>query len=278
MRNLRLTISALSLALCTLLTACGKDSAIPDIPITSTGNWYFYGNYEPSTGSPFNTGSIVFGGSLIQTNTQVSGVLHINHPCFGNNTTDIPYTGTLINNHLSFTSAQVAGQTLTLDGTLSQNDSVLATASFQINGGCAVALYSPALLFTVHAYLDQKGARIPSLTGSWTTLIDSAGPSITEQLTQSTTPDLHGDFALTGTVSVTGSPCFTTGTLEPTSFISGDLGQQVILMNDGSTLTATSEANPGSNLGTALSLYPGTITGGNCNGPVDLSLQSATNP
>ncbi|HSY37007.1 MAG TPA: hypothetical protein VK814_14720 [Acidobacteriaceae bacterium] len=265
MRPPRFLLAAL--LLCPLLTSCGKDSAIPNVPLISTGNWYFYGNYTPSPGSPFNTGTLAFGGSLIQTNTQVAGVLHINHPCFGNNTTDIPYTGTLINNHLSFTSSQVAGQTLTLDGTLSQDDTVLSTAAFQINGGCAVYLYSPELTFTVNSFLNQKGERVPSLTGSWTTYLNTAGPSLTEHLTQSTIADQHGDFTLTGTVTIAGSPCFSTGTLQPTSLISGDLGQQVILLNDGSTLTATLNA------GTVLSLYPGTVSGGNCNGPVDIYLQ-----
>jgi hypothetical protein len=275
MTPIRSTLAALPVVLCTLLTSC-SNYAIPDvptIPITSTGNWFLYGQYTPAPGSPFKSGEISFGGSLIQTDTEVSGVLHINSPCFGNNTTDIPYTGTLINNHLSFTSSPVAGQILTLQGTLSQNDSVLSTAFFEITGGCTVSLYSPELTFTVNANLNQKGSRIPSLTGSWTTTNDVSGPSLTEQLTQSTTADIHGDFALSGTVMVTGSPCFTTGTLQPTSFISGYLGEQVILMNDGSTLTATLVANPNANNGKALSLYPGTITGGNCNGPIDIGLQ-----
>lgn len=276
MTPLRSTLAALSLILCTLLAGCGPNSFISLGAISA--NWYFYGDYTPSPGSPFTSGNLPFGGSLVRTGNQVSGVLHINHPCFGNNATDIPYTGTLINNHLSFTSSSVAGQTLTLQGTLSQNNTVLSTASFQINGGCAVYLYSPELTYTVNSWLNQKGESIPSLTGPWTTYLNTAGPSLTEHLTQSPTADQHGDFALTGNVTVTGSPCFTSGTLQPASFISGYLGQQVILMNDGSTLTATVEAGPNSNLGPALSLDPGTITGGNCNGPIDLSLQSASNP
>ena len=276
MTPLRSTFAALSLILCTLLAGCGPNSFISLGAISA--NWFFYGDYTPSPGSPFTSGQLSFGGSLVRTGNQVSGVLHINHPCFGDNTTDIPFTGTLMYNHISFTSSSIAGQTLTVQGTLSQNNTVLSTASFQINGGCAVSVYSPELTYTVNSWLNQKGESIPSLTGSWTTYLAAAGPSLTEHLTQSPTADIHGNFALTGTVTVAGSPCFTSGTLQPTSFISGDLGQQVILMNDGSTLTATLAAGPTTNLGPALSLYPGTITGGNCNGPVDLSLQSATNP
>ncbi len=275
MTPIRSTLAALPLVLCTLLTSC-SNHAIPDVPTittTASGNWFLYGQYTPSPGSPFTGGELSFGGSLLQANTQVSGVLHIDSPCFGNNTTDIPYTGTLINNTISITSSPVAGQTLTLQGTLSQNDTVLSTAEFEINGGCSVNLYSPELTFTDNSYLNQKGERIPSLTGSWTTSINISGPSLTEQLTQSSTPDTHGDFALTGTVTATGSPCFTSGTVQPTSFVSGELGQQIILMNDGSTFTATLQLAPQKTFAKPLLGLNGTITGGNCNGPFDVQLQ-----
>lgn len=274
MRPLRCPFAAL--VLCFLLTSCGKDSAIPDDHTaisTASGNWDLYGQYTGSRGSTTTSGELIFGGSLIQADTQVSGVFHIDTPCFGNSATDVPYTGTLINNTINITSSSVAGQTLTLHGTLSQNDTVLSTASFEITGGCTGNLYSPALTFTVNSYLDQKGVRIPSLSGSWTTTIDESGPTLTEQLTQSSTPDVHGDLTLTGTVTVTGSPCFTTGTLQHISFVSGLLGQQIILMNDGSTLTATLALGIQRTFARPSLGLNGTITGGNCNGPVDVQLQ-----
>jgi hypothetical protein len=274
MRPFRFPLAAL--VLCALLTSCGKDSVIPDdrSPLsTASGNWSLYGQYTASPGSPTTNGELFFGGSLLQANTQISGVFHIETPCFGNGATDVPYTGTLINNTINITSVPVAGQTLTLHGTLSQNDTVLFTAAFEINGGCTGNLYSPALTFTVNSDLDQKGVRIPSLTGSWTTTTNEEGPSLTEQLTQSPTPDAHGDLALNGTVTVTGSPCFTTGTLQPTSFVSGALGQQTIIMNDGSTLTATLALGTKTTFAKPSLGLNGTITRGNCNGPVDVQLQ-----
>jgi hypothetical protein len=271
MRPIRSTLAALPVVVCTLLTSC-SNYAIPDVPTittTASGNWVFYGSYQLGSGS----GNLSFGGSLLQANTQVSGVLHINTPCFDNSATDVPYTGTLIINNLTLTSSTVAGQTLTLQGTLSQDDSVLSTAEFEITGGCTGNLYSPALTYTVNSWLNQKGERIPNLTDSWTTSLEISGPSLTEQLTQSPTPDTHGDFALSGIVTVTGSPCFTTGTLQPTSFVSGDLGQQIILMNDGSTFTATLQLGPQKTFAKPLLGLSGTVTGGNCNGPVDVDLQ-----
>ena len=274
MRPYRFPLAAL--VLCALLTSCGKDSVIPDdrSPLsTASGNWSLYGQYTASPGSPTTDGELLFGGSLLQANTQISGIFHIETPCFGNGATDVPYTGTLINNTINITSSPVAGQTLTLQGTLSQNDTVLFTAAFEITGGCTGNLYSPALTFTVHSYLDQKGVRIPSLTGSWTTTFNEAGPALTGQLTQSPTPDAHGDFALTGTVTVSGSPCFTTGTLQPNSFVSGTLGQQIILLNDGSTLTAAMGLETQPTLAKPSLGLTGTITGGNCDGPVDVQLR-----
>jgi hypothetical protein len=276
MTPLRSTSAILPLLLCTLLTSC-SNYAIPDdhTPVsTASGNWDLYGQYTGSRGSTTTSGELIFGGSLIQANTQVSGVFHIDTPCFGNSATDVPYTGTLINNTINITSSPVAGQTLTLQGTLSQNDTVLFTAAFEINGGCTGNLYSPALTFTVNSYLDQKGVRIPSLTGSWTPDLNLPfSLNLTERLTQSPTPDAHGDLALTGTVTVAGSPCFTTGTLQPSSFVSGALGQQIILMNDGSTITSTLALETRTTFAKPSLDLNGTITGGNCNGPIDVQLQ-----
>lgn len=272
MRHLRPALATLTLVLCSLLTSCSS-LAIPDVPTTiASGNWLFYGVFQ-GTQTAANTFDS-FGGSLLQANTQVSGVLHINNACFGNGTTDIPYTGTLLNNALSITSSPVNGQTITLQGTLTQNDTVLGTAGIEVTGGCSGNLYSPPLTYTVNYYLDKKGERIANLTGSWTTTTNISGPSITEQLTQSPTPDVHGDYALTGTVTVTDSPCFTSGTLQSTSYVSGYLGQQTIQMNDGSTLTATMQVNPQSAPNkTSLNLSASTVSGGKCNGPVDIYLQ-----
>jgi hypothetical protein len=56
------------------------------------------------------------------------------------------------------------------------------------------------------------------------------------QRVQSPSPDANGNYSLTGTIAIQGSPCFSKGTLQPTSLISGYLGHEVYKMDDGSTL------------------------------------------
>ncbi|HTV08517.1 MAG TPA: hypothetical protein VMD97_05695 [Candidatus Aquilonibacter sp.] len=240
---------------------------------TGTGNWIVSGLSQTTQAiSPYS-----FGGSLINDNGQLSGVLHINQPCFGSGTTDVPYTGTVdAKNNLSIQSAPVAGQILTFHGVLAADGSSITNAGFTVTGGCTGSLTGgtvdegPGALEVVTAF------RIPALAGSWNTTTVVSGPILSEEIMQSSTPDSHGDYALTGAVTVQGSACFTKGTLQPGSFLSGNLGQEVVLMNDGSVLRATftdSYHGPSSAAVRALDLYTGTITGGACDGPVDEFLQ-----
>lgn len=272
---LKVAQTAFSLFLCTLFAGCGKNLSIPNIPVSpatsGTGNWVFFGHYAKGQ----DIFPYAFGGSLNNSGGQISGVFHIDQPCFDNGAADIPYTGTLDkNNHLNITSSPVSGQVLTLQGLLSSNDSILTQGYFTIIGGCTGSLVSLTGRYAPGASFDPTGQHVPSLTNIWNPEIFSSNPVLIEQLTQSPTPDAHGDYALTGTVSVQGSACFTHGTLQPNSFVSGILGQQIILMDDGSTLNATLQVAPQSTgPKPVLNLYPGTITGGSCNGPVDISLQ-----
>lgn len=275
MTGLKTALAAISLLLTTLLTGCGPDQFIPYTstpvaPATATGNWSFTGYYA-TKGSNIEPYDI--GGSLIETGSQLSGIFHLSLPCFGSYAADVPYTGTLDSeNHLNIVSSPVNGEVLTLAGTLSGN-TALTEGVLNAIGSCTEALNI--------SLTGVSGVRVPNLTAAWTSqgapILAGTGTSLsaTEQLTQSPTPDAHGDFALTGAITVQNSPCFTHGTLQPGSFLSGVLGQQVILLDDGSTLILTlqvynvfpSQTKP------TLALYPGTITGGQCDGPVYISLR-----
>jgi hypothetical protein len=241
-------------------------------PTTITGNWLFNGLYAQSSVlyAPYN-----IGGSITNTSGQLSGVLHIQQPCFANGATDVPFTGSLNSSHqLQITSLPVNGQTLTLAGNISDSGNSLSGGTFSVVGGCSgdiVGLTGPN---GPGATFNLTGLEIPSLTDSWATTNQVSGPNLSEQLTQSSTADAHGDFALSGTVSVQGSPCFTTGTIQSGSYISGDIGKEIILFNDGSTLSSPI-THFFQNLVSKpiIQLYPGTITGGNCNGPIDIVLQ-----
>lgn len=112
--------------------------------------------------------------------------------------------------------------------------------------------------------LQTSAYRLPSLTGSW-----SMGSSLSEQLTQSSTPDADGDYALSGTVVVKGSACFAQGTLQPGSYVSGVSGREIVKMNDGSILQGMLNVSFNGQLSSSilgLSLHPATINGGKCDG------------
>jgi hypothetical protein len=268
MRPLRFLLAAL--VLCPLLTSCGADKSIP--LTTLTGNWFIYNINFPRTAQliPFDT----MGGPITQTGNNLTATFHIQSACFGNGQTPIPLTGSVNpeNNHFTLNSTSVNGETIAVQETFSATKDTFLGTSLTLSGSCTGYLVSETG-DEKGAILNPHGQKLPSLTGTWAFVQALPGPTLSEQLTQSPTPDVHGDFALSGTVNVNGSPCFTTGVLQSTSFISGSVGQQAILMNDGSVLSATiqffAEEPP---YGNSLNLQPGTITGGNCNGPIDVYL------
>jgi hypothetical protein len=290
MPRIKTTLPALSLLLCVLgcalVTGCGQDRFTANTETNGTGNWYISGYYATSNNAYFDA-PYSFGGSLLNTSGNLTGVFHIDTSCFGNGATDIPYTGTIdIHNNLSITSEPVEGQVLTLQGKLSADNSTLSNGFFSIIGGCSGSILSVPTIDLSGFYLRTIALRVPSLTGSWETpgtgTILPIGLFLTERFTQSSTPDAHGDYALSGTVTAQGSPCFTHGTIQPGSFLSGNQGDEKILMDDGSTLNvplALIYSQNGPNDQGTLSFFdlgPGTITGGNCNGPFSASLQQVT--
>jgi len=284
MTERRTALAALPFLFCALFTGCGSGGIPPSTTVppvtTGTGNWLITGYYEVSSNlPPYYIGkSLDIGGSLIDANGQLTGVFHINSSCFGSYATDVPYTGTLDSkNNLSITSSPVDGQILTLQGVLSSDGSILSRASFAVKGGCSGSIVGTTSNNGPGAEEMTTAERIPSLTNTWTRGVIDSGPAISEQPAQASAPDMHGDYALTGTVTAQGSPCFSQGTLQPGSFVSGDAGQEHILMDDGSTINATLQVDYGI-YGATDHLKPqlylvGTITGGKCNGPIGIYLQ-----
>jgi hypothetical protein len=179
-------------------------------------------------------------------------------------------------NNVSITSAAVNGQTLTFEGVLSADGSSINKGNFKITGGCTASLVSITGPDGPGASWQTTALRLTNIGGSWSSPKPFSGPALSEQVTQSASPDEHGNYALMGTVTVQGSSCFTQGMLQSGSFVSGLLGRQVIKMNDGSTLDATLTVSNNAELSNpiaGLELYPGSITGGACNGPVNEGLQ-----
>lgn len=249
-----------------LLAGCGgvvETAAGPPPDVTiGTGNWLVSGYYQAS---PNNIDPYSFGGPLVNNNGQLSGVFHIDQACFGSGATDVPYTGTMdAKNIVNTTSAGVNGQQLTFTGLLSADGSTITQGSFKIVGGCSGTIVSGTFPPDGNGVQETTAYRLPSLTGSW-----AMNFGLAEQLAQSATADANGNYALTGTVMVQGSPCFTQGTLQPGSYVSGVSGQEIIKMNDGSVIQGTLNVSFNGQISSSIfgvDLHPGTVTGGNCNG------------
>jgi hypothetical protein len=276
MKKSNAALSILPLLLSTLLAGCGKDVFFPYNPApitpstTGTGNWSFESFIAGPGGANY-----AFGGSLIDSGGALSGVLHIDQSCFGLYATDVPYTGTLDSeNNITINSSPVDGQVLSVQGTLSADAFTINHLTFSVNGSC-----SGNIVGTTDPFVLEAGFQVPSLTGTWMgsgASLGLDGVTITEQLTQSPTPDAHGDYALTGTITVAGISCFSTGTMQPPSFVTGATGHQRFLMDDGSVLDGTLSVvlqHPEQlRVKPRIGLFPATISGGRCNKPVDLLL------
>jgi hypothetical protein len=276
MRAFRLTLATLPLALCALLTSCGANSSIP--LTTISGNWSIYNiNVErPAQPVLFST----MNGPITQSGNSLIATFHIQDACFGDGETPIPFTGSVNpeNNHFTLNATSVDGETITVQGTFSVAKDTFLSSSLTFSGTCTGS-FSALTGDEKGAILNPHGQKLPSLTGTWAPYVNELSSlNLVEQLTQTPTSDSYGYFALTGTVTIAGSPCFSTGTLQPASFVSGAVGKQIILLNDGSTLTTSIQVGAAGSNGTFLNLYPGSITGGNCNGPVDVDLQLASAP
>jgi|SRR5579859_3186611 len=185
-----------------------------------------------------NSNAFTLSGSLMQSGSTVSGVMHIGMPqCFPF-TTDLPVKGTLMNDanltvNLSLTlpSGQMLSFSLTHVGGHLSN----VAGSFAITGaGCAAPEQGLANGGTV------------TITGQWTgTLITAAQTvsSISLNLTQ-TGPDAHGFFSATGTGTITGGTCFGGVSVDSTTVIAGN-GTNFVLDNSqtGTTGKLTLQGN-----------------------------------
>lgn len=189
------------------------DTPPPPVPAMN-GNWEILANSQVA-----NT-TYEGGGSFSTNGTAVTGVLHfVNSSCYlasqkGSTTfVDIPITGTLSSKgNLTASSSAVNGQTLEFSGTWSNG--AISSGTYSITGGCADGDHGTV-----------TGFPVPSLTGTYSgTFVSTTGVQVkaTVSLTQSST-DNDGFYALTGSASFSGSPCFSSGTVEagPYSFVVG---------------------------------------------------------
>ena len=203
--------------LAVLLAGCGGSSSSPGPTSTLTiqsGNWNISASSIAAPGVTF-----LAGGNLMQSGNSISGVVHIfNSTCFGQ-TTDVPVSGSVSGQSVTLSSPAIQGQTVTVS---LNGSSTALSGTYSVAGtGCAAGDRG-----TVNANL------VPSITGSWHgTFTSTANPGTTvdatADLTQSATADAHGLFAVTGTVTFTGSTCFTSGTIVQSVLAGGALELEI---------------------------------------------------
>jgi hypothetical protein len=198
----------------TLCSVCGAS--------VTSGNWYLQTYSQVSATGMSKMPQI--GGSLNQTDSSITGILHVsNSDCF-DWLADIPVTGTVNGNTATITSASTNGQVITITGTVSSN---LISGSYSIAGGCATG--------------DQgtvSGVAVPSTAGNWSGDLSNSGigQAVAAAISQGAA-NSDGFYPLGGTLTFSGTPCFASGNLAADqSWILGNQVQAIVNLSDGSQM------------------------------------------
>jgi hypothetical protein len=178
-----------------VLTGCGAVASNPEA--LTQGNWSMAATSGGSAGA-FN-----IGGNLTQSGTSLTGNMYVVGTCI-NPSQSVAFTGTVSGNNVTLSSSGGSGQTITVNATGTASS---LTGSYSVNGGC-----DDGDSGTVVA------TPVASVTGTWNAPIVNDGnsdPNVTlsMNLTEATTPSANGSFALTGTLTYTGSTCEVSGTI-----------------------------------------------------------------
>ena len=255
-----------------LLCGCGggvRTSLPPSSPpspplaqgLNAAGNWQF--NTTSTAGTPPAT----IAGSLTQSNSSISGAVHIDGSnCFDQLTT-IMLTGTRTdNNHISLTSASVDGQVATFTGGIADN---AFTGTYSIDGGCANGDRGTFSGSKIHAITDDWSGSFTSLSGGIT--------NSTAKITQGTASS-EGSFGVTGTVTFADSLCFSSGTIMSGTFPSASymlgtlVALRIVTANGTVAFVGTARDVPS---GTEIS-GDYTIVGGSCGGETGTAILGAS--
>lgn len=212
------------------LLLCGCGSGKPVFTIAS-GNW----SIPLNSGNP--TPTIWVGGQLTQNGDTISGIFHLSgSPCFDPVADQLVVHGNVSTspgpNGLSLSTAPVRGQVLKLSagpqasglpiGPPPPNARVASLlGTWTISGGaCAGTGTADAEINDFGSTTWSGGMTGPSWTGNWTAKMSQTGP------------DAQSFFHVSGTFTVTGSPCFTSGTIASSS-VAGEINQITINMDSG---------------------------------------------
>jgi len=246
---------AIVLLIC-VFTGCGGGGSSTTAPTPTPGAQLAItsGNWDLGVTSASGP-TFIIGGDVNQSGSTISGGVRVaNSTCFTFGTA-VPVSGTISGQTATVTSAAIASQTIT--ATLTGSATALS-GSYTVSGtGCAGGDKG-----TVTAVM------VPSITATWKGTFTSNGlgnpqVGVSIPITEGTA-DNTGLFPLSGTATLTGSTCFSSGTLATGSGMAGRVVDVIIINSDGSHTefigNLTSPATPTQVTGTY------TVTGGVCGG------------
>jgi hypothetical protein len=236
-------LSLVVLTGCTTLTPTPATSAIK-----VTGNWQI----QSTAAAASRLASL--SGELTGSNAAMTGIFHADAStaCVPPSTA-IGVSGAADANSLvTLTGANLAGGTLTINGTLSSDGKSLTNASYMVAGGtCA---FTAAAASTMVAY--------SSITGTYAGGFSDPGGnviSITANLTQTPSSDTTGNFQLSGTGSFPNNPCFSSPVSVSNTQVTG--GSFTLTYADPVTNNSVAATGTFSTDGTTLTVTNWTLTG-----------------
>lgn len=230
-----------------------NQTTAPAVPLNITGNWALTAASSVALGSTFPVSVY-----LTSTNGIVTGIAHITSSCYAM-ATNVPLSGNVdAAGNVSLLSASVNSQVLSVTGK-GATASLLQSGTYSVVGGCAGGDKGTVSGSTVAAVNG-------TYAGNFSTPLGLVVP-VTAKITE-TVVDSNGFLHLGGTLSFTGSPCFTQAAITTAATDTQLLGAH-LTANFTVTSPAAVIATSGSVSadGKALSvIYQ--ILGGNCTGEI----------
>ena len=199
------------------LTSTGPTTPPATTQTPTAANWQF-----DTTAAVPGKVPISFAGSISQSGSKVSGVLHVGgSDCFDPAAT-IVLTGTVTAGSTSLMSTAIDGQVVTFTGSFIGN---AFSGTYRIDGGCAAGEQGRVTGRNIPYIANQQ-------SGTFTSYARTTF-SVAGDIAQSASPSPDGSFEVSGSATFDTS-CFRTGTIRPGTFSSGSfiLGRTVVLEMD----------------------------------------------
>ena len=242
MRRLTIFLALLATA---LLSGCGGSRPVSTSTSTPSGtnpatppastiarNWQFSATSSVSGNPP-----LAIAGSIGQNGSSISGALHVEGSSCFDQQTIMGLNGTVSDGSTSLTSTSLNGQVVTFTGNFLDN---AFAGTYSVNGGCDNG--DKGSVTGIAISLADADGWSGNFTSSAQTTFNGKG-----NFAQSASASSEGSLGITGTASFD-SPCFSSATLSPGTFPSGNfiLGSLVSLevVTDNGTLTFIGTVDP----------------------------------